>query len=337
MKILYAASKFDYGIPARGYSFEHYNFYDSLVGMGHEVEYFDFLTLHQEFGRDGMSRLLEQRVKEVRPDLMFTFLYKDEFDPAVIRRITAQGRTTTFNWFADDHWRFDDFSRLWAPCFTYVSTTDADSLPKYRAIGYERVLLTQWGANPRFYVRKDVPPRYDVSFVGQSYGDRPEVVRQLHAAAIAAYVRGTGWKSRWWHRHARRLHLMSAGRLQQIAGSTRISQEEMIELFNVSRINLNLSASSQSGANQIKGRNFEIPACGGFQLSGVASRLEDFFVPDREVVTYGTTREMIEKIRFYLAHEDERRNIAEAGYARVLRDHTYERRLRDLFQKMGLE
>jgi spore maturation protein CgeB len=46
---------------------------------------------------------------------------------------------------------------------------------------------------------------------------------------------------------------------------------------------------------------------------------------------------MIEKIRFYLAHEDERRNIAEAGYARVLRDHTYERRLRDLFQKMGLE
>jgi len=60
-------------------------------------------------------------------------------------------------------------------------------------------------------------------------------------------------------------------------------------------------------------------------------------VPDREVVTYGTTREMIEKIRFYLAHEDERRNIAEAGYARVLRDHTYERRLRDLFQKMGLE
>ena len=42
MKILYAASKFDYGIPARGYSFEHYNFYDSLVGMGHEVEYFDF-------------------------------------------------------------------------------------------------------------------------------------------------------------------------------------------------------------------------------------------------------------------------------------------------------
>jgi spore maturation protein CgeB len=130
---------------------------------------------------------------------------------------------------------------------------------------------------------------------------------------------------------------MSAQRLEEIGNATRINQDEMINLFNATRINLNLSTSSQTGANQIKGRNFEIPACGGFQLTGNASRLEEFFVPDREIVTYETIEEMIEKIRYYLSHDQERQAIADAGYARVKRDHTYEHRFRSLFRQMGLE
>ena len=45
MKILYAAMKHDYGDPKRGYSFEHYNFYDFFQQAGHEVLYFDFMEL----------------------------------------------------------------------------------------------------------------------------------------------------------------------------------------------------------------------------------------------------------------------------------------------------
>jgi len=33
MKILFAALKYDYGIQERGYSFEYYSFYDTLVAM----------------------------------------------------------------------------------------------------------------------------------------------------------------------------------------------------------------------------------------------------------------------------------------------------------------
>src|SRR5260370_632035 len=35
MKILYAATKYDNGNPAQGHSFEHFNFFDSLLEMGH--------------------------------------------------------------------------------------------------------------------------------------------------------------------------------------------------------------------------------------------------------------------------------------------------------------
>ena len=336
MRILFVALKYDYGIPSRGYSFEYYNFYDSLVGMGHEVEYFDFMSLFQEFGREEMTRMLRRRVDESRPDLMFALLFSDQFDQETLAKITRETSTVTFNWFADDHWRFDDFSRHWAPCFRFVSTTDARSVERYRAIGYRNVLLTQWAANPRLYRKADLPQRYDVSFVGQGYGDRPAILRELKRQRIPVVTFGTHWHLRRWHRGLRKLRLMSPASFQRVIDATRISQEEMITVFQASRINLNLSSSSAQGDNQIKGRNFEIPACGAFQLSGYAERLEKFFDIGKEIVCYRTIEELAEKARFYLDHEQERQAIAQAGHQRVLREHTYQHRFSKLFSAMGL-
>ncbi len=135
----------------------------------------------------------------------------------------------------------------------------------------------------------------------------------------------------------RKLRLSTSDQLQRVSDSSRLSQDEIIAVFGSSRINLNLSASSRPGAEQIKGRNFEIPACGGFQLSGYAERLEDFLTIDREIVCYRTPGELVEKVKYYLEHDEERQVIAEAGWARVLRDHTYAERFRTLFKQMGLE
>ncbi|MBM2840620.1 MAG: hypothetical protein HW412_1148 [Bacteroidetes bacterium] len=335
MKILYAALKYDYGIPERGYSFEHYNIYDTLVSMGHEIEYFDFYPLFLKHGSEGMTRLLKMKVDEYKPDLLFTFLYSDQFDPGLLRKITEEKKTVTFNWFADDHWRFDEFSRHWAPCFTYVSTTDVAAVAKYRASGYTNVLLTQWAANPNIYKRGDGRERYDITFVGQAYGDRPHVIRSLAQRGIEVQTWGTYWNIRKWHHYTRKFRVLSEKKFEEIACSTRISQEEMVAVFQSSRINLNLSAASQQRKNQIKGRNFEIPACGGFQLTGYTERLEDYFAIDKEIVCYSTVDELAEKLKFYLSHENERRSIAEAGYRRVLKEHTYERRLNALFKEMG--
>ena len=52
--------------------------------------------------------------------------------------------------------------------------------------------------------------------------------------------------------------------------------------------------------------------------------------PDREVVAYASADDLVEKARHYLADEDERREIAAAGQARTLRDHTYAIRMREL-------
>ena len=336
MRILFAGLKHDYGIPDRGLSFEYYNFYDTLLGMGHETEFFDFYALSKAHGTDRMTDMLRKRVEDWEPRLLFVFLFGNEFNKEKLTKITEETSTTTFNWFADDHWRFDNFSRNWAECFSWVSTTDVESLPKYRANGISNVLLTQWAANPRVYFPQSGFPKSEVTFVGQAHGERKGMIKDLRRQGIDVVTMGTHWNVRRWHEYARRVGVMPERSYEKVVQATRISQEEMIRVFQSSRINLNLSASSNLIHNQIKGRNFEIPACGGFQISGTAHRLEEYFVPGKEIVVYRAPKELPELVRHYLEHESERAAIAAAGYERVLRDHTYEKRFSELFRQMGL-
>lgn len=365
MRILYVAMKYDYGRRNQGPSFEHYNFYDCLLQMGHDIVYFDFMTLMQEHGRSWMNNRLMEVAKLEKPDLMFTVLFTDEFDASILRNVTEDIGIMSVNWFCDDHWRFERYSRLWAPCFRWVVTTAESALPKYAQMGYHNVIKSQWACNTFLYRRLNLPLEYDVTFIGQPYGQRRQVIEQLRHAGIHVRTWGQGWDE------------------------GRASQDEMIKIFNTSRINLNLTASYGANSDdepeassrkrhfwgrlferiplttarkgcatecgqssttseptvseltghsteQIKGRNFEVPGTGGFLLTQHAAHLEDYYEPGREVVTFHSTEEMIEKVRYYLIHDAERTAIAEAGYQRTLSNHTYERRFNDIFAQIGL-
>ena len=87
---------------------------------------------------------------------------------------------------------------------------------------------------------------------------------------------------------------------------------------------------------QIKGRNFEVPGCGGFLLTSNADDLEMYYEPDQELVCFDGISDLTDKIKYYLAHEDERAAIAQRGYERTLRDHTYARRFEEIFKRIGL-
>ena len=369
MRILYVAMKYDYGRPEQGYSFEHYNFYHSLHHMGHDILYFDFMTLMQKHGKDWMNRRLLEVAEAEKPDMMFTVLFTEELDKAVVRTISEDTDTVTLNWFCDDHWRFNNFSRYWAPCFNWVVTTAKSALPKYQEIGYKNVIKSQWACNPFLYRKMNLALKYDATFVGQPHGNRRETIRTLRDAGINVKTWGAGW---------------DVGR---------ISQEEMIQVFNQSRINLNLSNAStcvvdgldtnpalkllsryldlvpfgsgiksigrqclskmnswnnktnkrkpsddrcQNSLDQIKGRNFEVPGCGGFIMTGKADNLDEYYEIGKEVVCFEDTDDLVEKAYYYLEHQDERSTIAQAGYDRTMREHTYVHRFNEIFRRIGL-
>src|SRR5437764_13398168 len=151
MRVLYVGMRHEYGDPRRGLSFEEMNFRSSLEGMGHELVAFDFMERGARVGIDAMRSELRSLASETRPDLAFFFLFTDQLDPDTVEAIGREGKCPTVNWFADDHWRFESFTRHFAPVVDLAVTTDADSLPKYRSLANTHVHLAQWACNRDAY------------------------------------------------------------------------------------------------------------------------------------------------------------------------------------------
>jgi spore maturation protein CgeB len=81
-------------------------------------------------------------------------------------------------------------------------------------------------------------------------------------------------------------------------------------------------------------RTFEVPACGAFMLAERTEEHLELFEEDEEAVCFGSIEELVDKVRYYLSHEDERRRIAKAGHRRVVEgQHTYGNRLKRILQQ----
>ncbi len=86
-------------------------------------------------------------------------------------------------------------------------------------------------------------------------------------------------------------------------------------------------------------RHFEITSHGGFMLTYETPELAANFEIGKECAVFHDEQELLEKIRYYIAHDDERREIAAAGQRRTLKEHLYSHRFKTLvglLQKAGM-
>lgn len=104
---------------------------------------------------------------------------------------------------------------------------------------------------------------------------------------------------------------------------------QMPLVFAGSRINLNISLRSiHSG---IPLRVLDIMACGGFVLSNWQPEITEYFEEGAEIITFRSLEECMDKVQYYLSHEEERRQIAAAGRRKVKEKFSYEAGVRRLF------
>jgi spore maturation protein CgeB len=66
---------------------------------------------------------------------------------------------------------------------------------------------------------------------------------------------------------------------------------------------------------------FESTAMGALLLTDASANLSQLFEPGNEVITYRSSAEAIERIRYYLGHPEEREAIAKAGQQRTLQNY----------------
>jgi spore maturation protein CgeB len=108
---------------------------------------------------------------------------------------------------------------------------------------------------------------------------------------------------------------------------------EMYAVLAGSRISVNRHIEAAEGwANNM--RLYESTGAGALLLTEAAPNLAELFEPGREVVCYEGEDDLVEKVEHYLELEDERREVAAAGQARTLADHTYRTRISELAEML---
>lgn len=99
-------------------------------------------------------------------------------------------------------------------------------------------------------------------------------------------------------------------------------------VFKAAKINLNITLRSILSGIPLRG--YDIMGAGGFLLTNFQADFLDDFVPGEDFVFYESKRDLMDKIEFYLKHEQERAEIAQNGFRKVAEGHTYRQRAEEM-------
>jgi len=306
VKILCVFGEHQYGDPARGLGTEYAAFIPALRSLGHEVHHFESWNRSRYCDLAELNQRLLEEVEAFRPDVMLTVHMLYELWLETLELIRARGDVATISWTTDDSWKYREVSRFTGPAYHAMTTTYAHVVPRYHADGIREVLLTQWAVAGDWLAEPQPAAacRYPVSFVGAAHGDRRAQIERLRAAGIEVACFGHGWPN------------------------GPVAMEAIPRIMRESVVSLNFANSR--GDDQIKARTFEVPGAGGFLLTGHVPGIERFFRPGKEIAVFRDFDELVDRLRHYLAHAEERDAIAKAGFERTRREHTYKRRMAEV-------
>jgi spore maturation protein CgeB len=167
----------------------------------------------------------------------------------------------------------------------------------------------------------------DVSFVGAGYANRREIFPRLLSHDWTFKLWGNEWDGA--------TQLTSV--LQR--NGARIDTDTCQKVFNASAVNINLHSWAGAGLDPdgdfVNPRTFELAACGAFQLTDRRSLMPGLFI-ESEMATVSSPDELPGKITRWLHEPEQRVAMAAQARRRVLAEHTYVHRMRDLLSKIGV-
>lgn len=147
-----------------------------------------------------------------------------------------------------------------------------------------------YGFNPELHrLLPPEEPLYDVSHVGELHS----ILHDQRARALVTAAEGLGGE-------------------YQVKYFNGIQGQEYVWMLNRSRITINHALRSEMSM-----RCFEAPACGSLLFCEESNRgARDYLVDGKHCVYYNFGN-LVEKLRYYLSHEEERSALARAGYEHI--------------------
>ncbi len=160
----------------------------------------------------------------------------------------------------------------------------------------------------------------DVVFVGSYYPNRSELFENLLDFEFAIW--GPGWE---------KLNVKS--RLRECVKGAQTKPTEWSKIYSASKIVLAAhyqDPEKRFPVYQASPRIFEVMACRAFVISDNQRDVFSLFKSGEHLIGFDHPDDLVEKIRYYLEHPEERKEIARRGRQEVLNNHTYVHRIQKL-------
>jgi spore maturation protein CgeB len=208
------------------------------------------------------------------------------------------------------------------PLYDLHVTTKSFDVAGLRELGARGVFYIAKGYDPHTHRPMALSPEEQVQwgaqvgFVGGYEEQRYRAIRSIAEAGVDVTVRGPNWQSVV-RRVQRNLEVRPG----------------WVYLDNYTRSIcatwINLCFLRKSVGDLHTARSIEIPACRAFMLAERTDEHRALFVEGKEAEFFDGEQELIDKIRYYLHHEEERQRIAANGYERCIHSgYSYAERLR---------
>jgi len=325
---------------------------EALINLGYNVETFDFrqsqylkspigslfkksvkkffpfsprqIPFIDTIEREKMNRSLLATTKEYRPDILFV-LMGDTIFPKTLKKIKKLG-IIIVNWFLDTVidprcQRISLVEHI-SPYCDYFFIIDSQDVLNYIDIGAPCVRSIPLACCPTIHKSIIMTPnekkKYssEVCFVGSINYRREKILKSLTDFDLGIWG---NWEKEdpLLYRFYRKKH---------------VYLEEAVKIYNASEITLDIHFfGTEKRAFNINPRVFEATGSGAFVLTNKNPYLADLYEIDKEIACYRDEEDLKEKIKYYLEHPEGRKRIAQRGQQRAHRNHTYEKRLKEIF------
>ena len=303
---------------------------DSWKNFGTVIHY-DWRKKYNQYDKDwhrigkfSFNKELLKKVKEIHKNtpihIFFSYLSGRLVFPKTIEEINHLGIITI-------NIGFDDTSTFWgikeptgysgnaeiAPYYDIsITCQNPKDIYKYLHVGGRPIFIPP-AANPDIFAKLEAPTNksIQVCFIGQNYGKRTKIINYLISEKIPIIIKGKGWPD----------------------GPVTIN--DMLKVYNNSLLALGFGYIKNTKITGLKARDFEVPMTGTAYITTFNKILQNYFIPDKEILFYKNEKDLLNKIKYYLENPKLAISIGINGKKRALQEHTWSKRWESLLEIIG--
>jgi hypothetical protein len=267
-------------------------------------------------------QMMRKAVREFRPQWVFIIRAHEFVDAELVRELKGQyGVEKVFAWRVDgplDSPGLLEDARLYDCYFCshrHGYDPSADRIHYLPVYGMDFSLFRNLQAgSPRTYC-------HDLVLVGGHNARRAHFVNRMLDLPLEIYGK--------WSKHTRfsfalKKHVVAKG----------IWGEPLLQLYNSSKIVLNITNWDPARYVALNQRVFDVPATGAFLLTDYSPELEEHYRIGEEIVCFSDVEDLKDKARHYLANDARREEVARKGYEKALTLPTVADRMRAVIRQV---